>query len=238
MGAIILEMIICLLYGHNQLDILHAEIQRYYVDGGTEDGRSTARIHPEVERWIGHMYRDPRCGTESNPTAIRRLLKLVHERLLIVHVRQETVGGDTQSLILQSDVLEVRLEAPSEDISPYGPSSSNIPSIEVEGESAENMSSISRADSTELLQAIHAIRESCSNTALPYYCQLRPDQSYAGPRPSHGNSLTVPGQARNTKVLETTSPKLSRSLQPPQSLQPSQVSIVANFTSAVVLNQC
>ncbi|KAF8847385.1 hypothetical protein BDZ45DRAFT_754949 [Acephala macrosclerotiorum] len=185
MGAIILEIIICLLYGHNQLDILYTEIQRYYVYGGIEDGGSTARIHPEVERWIGHIYRDPRCGTESNPTAMRRLLKLVHERLLIVHVRHETMGGDTQSLILQSDVLEVRLEAPAEDISPHGPSTSNLPSIEVEGESAENMSSVSRADSNELLQAIHAIRESCNNAALPYFIQLRPDQSYARPHPRH-----------------------------------------------------
>ena len=146
MGAITLEMIICLLYDHREVQKLHYSIQKFYVDF-TEGNTTRAYVHPEVQRWIAHMYRDPRCGTDGNPTAIRRLLKLVEERLLVVKLPQEAEASDLQGPAIHPDIPVVTVEAP-EDISQDAHIIANVLDAEVEAE--RGFPSLARADSQKL----------------------------------------------------------------------------------------
>ncbi|KAF8847386.1 HET-domain-containing protein [Acephala macrosclerotiorum] len=199
MGAIILEMLICLMYGPQEVQRLHTLIDRFYVDEGTRSDSSNARIHPEVERWIQHIYQDPRSGTDLEPTAIRLLLNLVRDRLLVVRIPHDHTTNPTQSLIeqiipemdtsmsdVQSGIPELRVEYAVQ----YDDSdSSYIPSINFPGQEATAY----RADSKELSETVHTIlgnSRSSGSTKLPLFTLVYPDYHFAGPRTKHGDFLT------------------------------------------------
>jgi serine/threonine protein kinase len=76
-GCILLEFIIWLLYGFDELERFHGSFASFFsvVDG------EVAIISPQVAKWIDHMKRDSRSHTG---TAVRVILELVEERLLVV----------------------------------------------------------------------------------------------------------------------------------------------------------
>jgi len=88
MGCIILDYIIWILYGNDELERFNKEIQngsqipRYFeIPEGEDAHKVKARISPGVERWMEFILtRDPECEKES---AIRDLLDLVKTKLLV-----------------------------------------------------------------------------------------------------------------------------------------------------------
>lgn len=103
MGCITFEFIVWILYGNSELNNLYKQIEgnaqqicQYYeiVDSNDPEG---ARIHPVVSRWMEYIRnKDPECSTNSN-SAIKDLLEVVQERLLIVPLppnrKSSTTGG-------------------------------------------------------------------------------------------------------------------------------------------------
>jgi hypothetical protein len=89
MGCILLEFIIWLLYGYNELKRFNQEIQDTqfqdspYFTVLTErgDGKKTAVVHSEVRKWITYISKDPKC---SGDPIVKALLKLVDEKMLVV----------------------------------------------------------------------------------------------------------------------------------------------------------
>ncbi|KAH7371419.1 kinase-like domain-containing protein [Pyrenochaeta sp. MPI-SDFR-AT-0127] len=90
MGCITLEFIIWILYGNAELNNLYEQIEgkaqnicQYYELVDSNDPRG-ARVHPVVSRWMEYIRdKDPECPTNSS-SAIKDLLEVVRERLLIV----------------------------------------------------------------------------------------------------------------------------------------------------------
>ncbi|KAG6365669.1 hypothetical protein INS49_007280 [Diaporthe citri] len=90
-GCIILELLIWLVYGTNELESFIRGINGssnshspYWVM--EEDGtRRWAQVHPNVRAYMDHIAKDPECsGTHA--TAIGDLLTIVRTRLLVVSV--------------------------------------------------------------------------------------------------------------------------------------------------------
>ncbi|KAF1850768.1 uncharacterized protein K460DRAFT_274684, partial [Cucurbitaria berberidis CBS 394.84] len=103
MGCITFEFIIWILYGNVELKNLYTQIEgnaqqvcQYYEIVDTNELQG-ARIHPVVLRWLEHVEKnDPECSVDFN-SAIKDLLRLVREQLLIVPLppnrKSSTVGG-------------------------------------------------------------------------------------------------------------------------------------------------
>jgi len=91
MGCIILEFIIWILYGNKGLEQFYTLITdqngpRYFSIYGPPGARK-AEVHQVVEQWMNYIQNsDPECKT---PSAIRDLLKLVRERLLVVDIYED-----------------------------------------------------------------------------------------------------------------------------------------------------
>ncbi|KAJ4293284.1 hypothetical protein N0V90_008566 [Kalmusia sp. IMI 367209] len=90
LGCIYLEFLVWMLYGPEELDHFREDLStlgentRFYVIKETPSARNrTARLNGVVQKWVDWIGKDPRC---SSPTAIRMLLDLIVERLLIVDV--------------------------------------------------------------------------------------------------------------------------------------------------------
>jgi len=75
-GCILLELIIWLLYGFDELDRFEGGFTSFFSVVDRE-----VVTNPVVARWINHMMHDPRCQ-EGN--ALRDILELVLSRLLVV----------------------------------------------------------------------------------------------------------------------------------------------------------
>jgi hypothetical protein len=91
MGCITFEFIIWLLYGNEALvdfydqaekESAPADFQYYKMRGSGAESRST--VHPTVIRWMDHMQKhDPECR-QSSKSALKDLLQIVREKLLVV----------------------------------------------------------------------------------------------------------------------------------------------------------
>jgi serine/threonine protein kinase len=91
MGCIILELIIWLLYGYNDVKRFRKEVRgesknqvpcyRFVSDGDGDQYK--AKVHEIVVRWMDHMAEDPVCAAD---TAMGELLNLVRKRLLVVEL--------------------------------------------------------------------------------------------------------------------------------------------------------
>lgn len=95
-GCIILELIIWLLYGTDELEsfirgINGASNSRspYWVVEEDET-RRRAQVHPNVRACMDHIAKDPECN-EAHATAISDLLTIVRTRLLVIPVASVTV---------------------------------------------------------------------------------------------------------------------------------------------------
>lgn len=84
MGCIVLECIIWLLYGFNELNRFNKKIEKFWEIRGDQ-----RQINNEVKRWMQHIGKDPRCGEY---TAVRDLLGLVWKRLLVVNIKTQDPG--------------------------------------------------------------------------------------------------------------------------------------------------
>lgn len=97
-GCIILELIIWLLYGTDELESFIRGINRasdscspYWVV--KEDGTHRwAQVHPNVQACMDHIAKDPECNG-AHATAIRDLITIVRTRLLVIPVSSFTVSG-------------------------------------------------------------------------------------------------------------------------------------------------
>jgi len=220
MGCIILEFIIWLLYGYDELERFRSSIERFYTreEGSETNNTPSARVHPEVERWIQHVYLDPRCGDKPKATAIRSLLEFVHERLLVVKTTLDRVEIDLATLPVQHDIPEVRVSAPTEDLAHDDRSPVSTP-LDDHFRIEEDPLSGCRAHADELYNTIHDICERSIRQVPPVLPLFNPEhiyRRYAGPRAKLGDSLTVPGQA---PTPPTGRPSLIASSQSPQVLQ-------------------
>ncbi|PVH75774.1 HET-domain-containing protein [Cadophora sp. DSE1049] len=96
-GCIYLEFIIWLLFGAAGLQRFRGELsgKKFYAIQPNEGGqKESARINPDVQKWIDSIKKDSRCAEN---TALRRLLKLVETRLLVVKVDKPPGPGPTTS---------------------------------------------------------------------------------------------------------------------------------------------
>lgn len=99
MGCIFLEVIICLLYGHDELKKFYQHLKNtappynnspyWYVE---KDGVGLARvkIHPWVDAYLDAIAEDPEYKQES---AIHDLLDLVRDKLLVIPLPQNAHGA-------------------------------------------------------------------------------------------------------------------------------------------------
>lgn len=93
MGCIILEFIIWMLYGKDELNNFYDQVRgdghsacQYFEIVDIQDGGSKAEVHHEVRRWIDHMRSsDPEFSQES---AMGDLLEIVWSKLLVVALPQ------------------------------------------------------------------------------------------------------------------------------------------------------
>jgi serine/threonine protein kinase len=94
MGCITLEFIIWVLHGNDVLNSFYSQIKgntqqlhRYFEISDAEEVERTglrARVHPVVLQWIEHLHeKDPECSQDS---ALRDLLTVVHEQLLVINL--------------------------------------------------------------------------------------------------------------------------------------------------------
>ena len=88
MGCIILDYIIWILYGNDELKRFNKEIQNrsqipryFHIPEGDGTDKAEATISPDVQHWMEFIRtRDPECRKES---AIKDLLDLVETKLLV-----------------------------------------------------------------------------------------------------------------------------------------------------------
>ncbi|TXB97036.1 hypothetical protein FocTR4_00011158 [Fusarium oxysporum f. sp. cubense] len=108
MGCITLEWVIWILYGNGQLQRFYSDLKGYgndftpYYQLDANYSQKRAKVHPAVVHWISHIKTThPECQEES---AIKGLLQLVEERLLVVPlpVRRPTILLDTSRQSNQS----------------------------------------------------------------------------------------------------------------------------------------
>ncbi|KAF4625922.1 hypothetical protein G7Y89_g12243 [Cudoniella acicularis] len=86
MGCIILELIIWLLYGYDDVKRFRAEIKgdsAKQVPCYRIENNNQAKVHEIVVRWMHHIAQDPACAGDL---AMGELLKLVRTRLLVVEL--------------------------------------------------------------------------------------------------------------------------------------------------------
>ncbi|KAF2825062.1 hypothetical protein CC86DRAFT_353840 [Ophiobolus disseminans] len=99
MGCITFEYIVWLLYGNNGLQKLYSQLegatqqpgQYYELLPGNEP--SGAQVHHVVLRWLDHLDRkDPECSRDVS-SALKDLLKIVREQLLVVALPPNRFSG-------------------------------------------------------------------------------------------------------------------------------------------------
>lgn len=93
MGCIILEFLIWLMYGweelqkfYQSLGVFKAGNHARFFQIRQKDGIETAHVHEVVLHWMDHMARDP--AFKGPETALEALLDMVRERLLVVKLPQ------------------------------------------------------------------------------------------------------------------------------------------------------
>lgn len=84
MGCVLLECIIWLLYGTEEVSRLPLNLSRFW-----QTRIDNRYVHQQVEDWMRRMENDERC---SSGTPMGELLKLMRERLLVVDTNQQEFG--------------------------------------------------------------------------------------------------------------------------------------------------
>lgn len=101
MGCITLEFIIWILYGNAELGKMYSEVkgltnqiwQYYKIVPHTADEPGGARVHPVVNRWVNYIDQvDPECK-DGQSSAIKDLLAVVREKLLVVPLPPDRISG-------------------------------------------------------------------------------------------------------------------------------------------------
>lgn len=97
LGCIILEFLICLAYGYDQLGRFHTRLRlssaqkpRFYQIRKGAYGRMVTQVHNDVVGWMDHMAKDPFFDPEA--TALGSLLNLVRDRLLVIQLPEVTIN--------------------------------------------------------------------------------------------------------------------------------------------------
>ncbi|KAJ0346326.1 hypothetical protein KNSL1_007568 [Colletotrichum chrysophilum] len=114
LGCIILEYIIWFLYGYDGVrEFTEALLDDTGCFYRTEkDGNQTkAEVHPIVVHWMNELSKHPECS-KSTHTAIRTLLDLVRDRLLVVALRPSPETTSEMSSAVVSVTLADTLEPP------------------------------------------------------------------------------------------------------------------------------
>jgi serine/threonine protein kinase len=121
MGCIVLEFIIWLLYGFEELVRFHGELDEKHAGEDsffTINEDSKAELHKTVTKWISHMFRDRDCNKD---TALGDLLGLVQEKLLVVDLPKENgTQGRASAIVFMKN--STKLEISSGCLRRYYPS--------------------------------------------------------------------------------------------------------------------
>lgn len=167
MGCIILEFIVWLLYGDDELKRFSLEVKGESSEDSPcyqlsyKGGKKTARVHDAAVRWMNHLEKDPAC---AEGTAMGDLLKLVREKLLVVELGQR--HGSTEDLEGHQETnIAFKVTAPDEN---------NLQPV-AEGPC--------RALAIELLDALTQIAGTGVAGDAYWFTDLPPGTPRRGPRP-------------------------------------------------------
>ncbi|RSL48343.1 hypothetical protein CEP54_012970 [Fusarium duplospermum] len=90
MGCIIVDFIVWLLYGWDELSRFHSGLNGFFQVSGNSSN-SQVNVHSDIVDWMDHISKDQEC---SGQTALGDLLRLVKEKLLVVNITAEDSDGD------------------------------------------------------------------------------------------------------------------------------------------------
>lgn len=156
MGCVTLEFIIWLLYGNDVLDQFNNSINKPSSRPSdfnrtpwftTDDDTNTASLHDSVKKTISIILKkDPECQGQVK-TALRSLIELVRDRLLVVDLGSEAELATQNFAYMESDPSASTPVIRVEQADANGPNTSP----------RANHSSTSRATSEEFLAAVDEI---------------------------------------------------------------------------------
>ncbi|KAI8268068.1 hypothetical protein K4K58_006158 [Colletotrichum sp. SAR11_239] len=112
LGCIILEYIIWFLYGYAGVKDFNDALlddTGYFYRIDKEGNQTKAEVHPTVVDWMNELSKHPECSTH---TAIRTLLDLVRDRLLVVALRPSLEATSQLSSTFASVTLADTSEPP------------------------------------------------------------------------------------------------------------------------------
>ncbi|KAH6889644.1 hypothetical protein B0T10DRAFT_571612 [Thelonectria olida] len=90
-GCIFLECVIWILYGPKELERCTIYLKDTFYKTITDSNETkTAELHPKVQKWVSYIKKDWRC---SKGTALRRLVDLIVNKLLIVKVQDSATSS-------------------------------------------------------------------------------------------------------------------------------------------------
>ncbi|KXJ96488.1 hypothetical protein Micbo1qcDRAFT_210763 [Microdochium bolleyi] len=112
MGCVMLEYILWMLYGYDGLSKFHDNLERrsgtnrqFYRKHVTESGVETVTVHPVVQHWIDRIREEhPECKGQQ-PSALKDLLYVVEEHLLVVNLPSESTGVNHKSGVIANEHL-------------------------------------------------------------------------------------------------------------------------------------
>lgn len=103
MGCIILEFMIWLLYGYEELKRFNESVKgdslqnTSYFEIKERDGRRVAEVHHVVVAWMNYITaKDPEC-TQASSTAMKDLLDMVRTKLLVVPLSKRRESSDVMA---------------------------------------------------------------------------------------------------------------------------------------------
>ncbi|EAA32707.3 HET-domain-containing protein [Neurospora crassa] len=201
MGCVMLEFVIWLLYGNETLKRFNVQITTKSSGSWFMKKGQTAKLHDTVAQTMNFMLEsDPEC---QDGTAVGELIRLVKERLLVVHLgpdtkklqRVETFKGVDSTV---NDIPSIQVEQIEDGfVSQRGDMDTRI---------AQNLSAVGRATSEELFGAMKRI-VSIGKESQHYWCTGQGDRAQITQellkvlsttnrtRPSRGDSFLAPPSA-------------------------------------------
>lgn len=200
-GCVMLEFVIWLLYGNDTLKWFNVQITTKSNGSWFMKKGQTAKLHDTVAQTMNFMLEsDPEC---QDGTAVGELIRLVRERLLVVHLgpdmkklqRVETFKGVDSTV---NDIPSIQVEQIEDGfVSHRGDMDTRI---------AQNLSAMGRATSEELFGAMKRI-VSNGKESQHYWCTGQGDRAQITQellkvlsttdrtRPSGGDSFLAPPSA-------------------------------------------
>lgn len=195
LGCIYFEFMIWLLYGPEELKRFRDDLESlgentrfYLIEEDPNTRQRTARLNGIVQKWIDWIRKDQRC---PDSTAMRRLLDLIVERLLVADV------GPARH------ILPRRTTTFSNDNESYaGPSTPSIlikqPTVDFR--TSHESAPLSRATAKELYENLDSIIEEATSEAaerVDWIDQTAPAQQGPG---RFGERLDTSDSIRNLQV--------------------------------------